>query len=104
MGYYTRFELEVVSDEGNLIEQFRESCEDAKYAIEDDGAMYDATKWYDCDEDLKHFSRKHPDALFILSGEGEDNDDIWKAYFRNGRMYKEKAKIVFKEFNESKLK
>lgn len=52
---------------------------------------------------MRAFSLKHRDALFELSGEGEDNGDAWKEYYRNGRMHKCKARLVFDDFDEAKL-
>ena len=104
MGYYTIFKLSTVNGSEDLIEKLIESCEDASYALEPNGETYDSAKWYSCDDDLKRFSKGYPEALFILSGEGEDNDDIWKAYFKNGKVHKEKAQIIFNTFDESKLK
>ena len=45
----------------------------------------DAT-WYDHSEDLQKVSMRYPDALLILSGEGEESDDQWVEYHRNGKM------------------
>lgn len=104
MGYCTNYSLSVTNGSEDLIGKLIESCEDARYAIESNGETYDSTKWYESDNDLKRFSKKHPETLFILSGEGEENGDIWKAYFKNGKMHTIKAQIVFDTFDESKLK
>ena len=60
-------------------------------------------KWYDHQKDMLNFSRKYPDILFILSGEGEESGDMWRAYFKNGKMQFVKAKIVYDDFDENKL-
>jgi hypothetical protein len=66
----------------------------------------EASKWYESDQDMKELSSReeYKDVLFILEGEGEDNDDIWIAYYKNGKVQKEYAKITFDEFDETKLK
>lgn len=51
---------------------------------------------YEHDYDLIEFSKKYPNALFILDGVGEEYPDIWRKYFKNGKMYRE-------DFGESKL-
>jgi antitoxin component YwqK of YwqJK toxin-antitoxin module len=65
----------------------------------------ESAKWYDSDQDMKELSSReeYKDVLFILEGEGEENDDIWKAYYKNGKVQKEYARITFDEFDESKL-
>ncbi len=35
-----------------------------------------------------------PHVLFKLHGEGEENDDIWDAYFLDGKSQKHKAKVM----------
>lgn len=105
MGYYTNYSLETDSQENkNIIEEFREIDGNAKYAIDANGDCQEWTKWYDHEEDLKNFSKNYPDVIFILSGEGEESGDIWKKYFKNGKMQVAQAKISFEEFNENKLK
>lgn len=62
------------------------------------------TRWYEHEENMKEFSTKYPDLLFILYGEGEESTDIWRKYFVNGKMQMASAKIVFDEFDERKLR
>lgn len=64
----------------------------------------DSCKWYDHEEDLKRVSERFPTVLFTLSGEGEESGDIWRKYFKDGKMQKCEAKITFDEFDEAKLK
>ena len=47
-------------------------------------------KWYDHTSDMKQVSVKYPDALLVLSGEGEENDDCWVEYHRNGKVQEER--------------
>jgi hypothetical protein len=103
MGYYTRHSLEVSDGNCELIGDFLEDSEDAKWAIESNGDTYDECKWYDHEKDLRAFSKKHPDVLFTLRGEGEESGDIWTEYHKNGKVQVCKARIVFDDFDESKL-
>ncbi len=103
MGYYTRHELEVVEGNRALIATFIEECEEAAYAITDTGESYDSCKWYSHEQDLREFSKKHPEALFKLGGEGEESGDIWAEYYRAGKMQVCKAAIVIPDFNPELL-
>jgi len=64
----------------------------------------DPCKWYNHEKDMREFSRMYPDILFILSGEGEESGDLWRAYFKNGKMQMTMAKIVYDKFDAGQLK
>jgi len=61
-------------------------------------------KWYDHETDMIKYSLSKPDVLFVLDGDGEDSGDIWRKYFKNGKMQPALAKIVFDNFDETKLR
>ena len=103
MGYYTRFELTVVTGDDSLVQDFRNECEGAEYAFNEEGYTEDETKWYDHEKDLKEFSKKHPDALFLLHGEGEESGDLWDLYVKNGKAQKCKGEVVYPDYDETKL-
>jgi len=63
----------------------------------------DQCKWYEHREDMQAISEKYPGFLFILSGEGEENHDIWKEYYLGGKVQIAPAKITIAEFDESLL-
>ena len=103
MGYFTSHDLEVVQGDNSLIAELLEGCEEARYSLCENGDCYGETKWYHHQEDLKAFSIKHPTALFKLSGEGEENGDIWDEYYSNGKIQVCKATIVKPDFNPDLL-
>lgn len=103
MGYNTRYDLTIVKGDNSLIGELREFCEDAAYALDENGAPEESCKWYRCKDDMKRFSLLHPEALFKLHGDGEEAGDIWEAYFQNGKMQMCKAKITFDEFSQELL-
>lgn len=103
MGYYTIYELDIVNGDENLIEALRDYREDARYAITGNGEAWYSSQWYGHEKDLRSFSLLHPDALFKLSGKGEESGDLWIKYYKNGKMQSCKAKIVFDEFNADYL-
>ncbi len=100
MGYYTRYELEILDGNDYVTEYESEISNLADY---NDCFSDESIKWYNYEEDMKKYSKKHPNTVFCVSGEGEDNVDIWKAYFKNGKMFKTKAIILFENFSEDKL-
>lgn len=60
-------------------------------------------KWYDCEEDIISFSLKYPQYLFTISGEGDDNTDLWMLYVCNGRSEQVYAKIIYPDPDFAKL-
>jgi len=61
-------------------------------------------KWYDHDDDIIKLSKLYPKTLFTLRGIGEDEDQPWVTYYKNGQYHNAEVKIVIEDFNESKLK
>ena len=99
MGYYTTHKLSIIS-ENDLDVDFEQEIEEHTDGCANFG---DSSKWYDCETDMREYSKKYPSILFLIDGEGEESGDIWKAYFQDGKMLKVKAKIVFEEFSADKL-
>lgn len=104
MGYYTNYSLEIVQGNKNLIELLREENENAKCAFDNDGDCIEPLKWYNHVNHLLDFSKKHPKALLKLYGEGEESEDLWVRYFKNGKSQLCNAVISFEEFDESKFR
>lgn len=61
------------------------------------------SKWYDYEADMCLLSKRFPGILFHLYGEGEVHDDIWDAYFLDGKMQFGHCEIVHEEFSPTKL-
>lgn len=66
--------------------------------------MEGAAKWYSWVEDMKELSKIFPETVFKLHGEGEENDDLWDAYFKNGKEQECRADIIYPDYDEEKLK
>lgn len=107
MGYKTYHSLSIMNVtpevQRNIISELREACSEAECAIDDDGYTLDDVKWYEHEEDLKKFSKKYPHAVFDLSGEGEESEDKWHTYFKNGKLQRCPAIISYDEYDEQKL-
>lgn len=104
MGYYTSFELDVQPWADDIIPAFRSINATAEYCLSESGSTEESAKWYDHKEDLVAFSRSYPDTLFVMSGEGEENGDMWKLYVKNGKSFYAEAIITYPEYDESLLK
>lgn len=108
MGYYTYHSLTVLKTEETealaIIADLRETCEEAKYALDENGSSNESTKWYEHEEHMISFSKKYPNHTFELSGEGEESGDLWKQYYKNGKMQNCNAEITYPKFDETKLK
>lgn len=98
MGYYTRFELAVING-GDYETDYEEVVKEQV----DYNPFSDETKWYDFEKDMREVSKEHPNVLFELSGEGEEAGDLWKAYFKNGKMQMCKARVEYDNFDEARL-
>ena len=101
MGYYTTYTLSTTQGYDNQEEIEEKLQEISGYSIE--FGCNDSYKWYIHEQDMKELSKIYPETTFLLEGEGEDSEDIWRKYFKNGKMQACKAKIVFPAFDESKL-
>jgi hypothetical protein len=103
MGYYTRFNLSVDDINNDILTKIIEEDEDLIDIFDQDGDSFDEYKWYKHEEDIAKISKKYPDVVFTLKGEGEEAGDIWVKYFKNGKIQRCQAKITFDEYDETKL-
>lgn len=109
MGYNTYYDLKVYKGEKTIQEILSELNAEGKfshldyYAVDDNGNSYEPCHWYDHELDMKGVSKIYPDTVFVLHGEGEESDDIWNKYFKNGKMQSCYAVITFEDFDEGKL-
>lgn len=107
MGYYTSYSLLVNDPKGNDLDIINDLISDRGnspyYSFDKFGNTIENQKWYDHEKDMIEFSKKYPEVIFTLRGEGEDSEDIWIKYFKNGKMQVCKAVITFDEYDELKL-
>tara|TARA_R110000850_G_scaffold7933_1_gene28877 strand:+ start:97 stop:399 length:303 start_codon:yes stop_codon:yes gene_type:complete len=95
MGYYTRYELEILHGNDNVTDYEQEISEASDY----NSCFYDEIKWYSHKLDMIEYSKKHPDTLFKLTGEGEDQPDMWQEYYKNGKTHRIEGVVFFEEFH-----
>lgn len=93
MGYNTKFKLKADKQEDAIEAYFHEALDGTYmsrfyyYEGEGEWESEDAWTWYNHEDDMIGLSHKFPEVLFTLDGEGEDNRDIWRSYFKNGKTY-----------------
>ena len=90
MGYYTDYNLHTLDNDGKVFMD-----EKLKAAMSEENTVYgsrlidmydwDTCKWYEHEEEMRQFSKRFPDVVFKLSGEGEESGDIWVKYFKGSR-------------------
>ena len=99
MGYYTSYELEIVKGDDGFTEYEEEISKISGYS----NLFNETCKWYEHEEHMRTYSKQHPNTLFKLIGEGEENGDMWHKYYLNGKMQEVIPEIVFADFDETKL-
>ena len=110
MGYYTYYSMSMknIKDRAEFediiskIKEYKlfEYCifdKQCYYDFSHDGEIGggDEAKWYDHEQDMRAISTFFPDVVFCLHGEGEDRDDLWNKYFKNGEMEACYARIEY---------
>ena len=99
MGYLTNFELSATDEIAEAVEAA--ILEVSGYRFE--GGYLSDVKWYDWEDDMRAVSKRFPGHLISLYGNGEEDGDIWRAYFANGKMQHCQAKITFDPYDENQL-
>jgi hypothetical protein len=106
MGYYTAFNLHVNRpNHEEIIKDFRETCHGANVALTENGYTNSEISWWDCEDDLKAFSKKYPRVMFTMFGNGSDaGGDYWKLYVKNGKSYMTSGEITYPKYNAKMMK
>lgn len=114
MGHYTRYRLTVLPAKSvNALGQLHRFYDDVEsdkisgvdeYSIQATLDSSDTIKWYSYDEDMLKVSRFYPQLTFLLEGESkEDEVDVWRCYYKNGKSLHQNAILSFEEPDLSKL-
>lgn len=114
MGYYTTFTLGIQDKEKNTSENINrlhlaliEIDSDNKHVFDNDGTQVwsdGGIKWYEHSEDMEKVSKLLPDLVIQVDGEGEEVGDIWRSFWKNGKVHEAKRTVIVEEFDETKLK
>lgn len=108
MGYLTFYGLEWGMLDGSPVppdvaRRIGDYIEAEDWPLDREGNGQDQAKWYDCNKDVAAMSLEFPGVVFTLSGEGEESPDMWRAYFLEGGVQEERAKITYPPFDPKKL-
>lgn len=57
---------------------------------------YDSFKWYEYSDDMLALSKKFPDTVFMLHGDGEEKEYMWDEYYKNGKSVHYQAEITIR--------
>lgn len=104
MGYYTWFTIKI-EDCDTLLREEVDHLNDSFLSnfdtlLEHGQKIYQSDprelyKWYGWKDELANISFCYPRLKFTLTGNGEDNDDMWIAYAHQGTVQVEIAKITY---------
>ena len=125
MGYYTQFEMKLVTDKPNamgdsdfLIYDKENFVEEKKLAIAlneiadmtnasvegFNDYLYADMKWYEHQEHMCKLSARYPKLYFMLAGWGEEREDVWEETYHNGKLVARKEiTIIYPEWDETDL-
>lgn len=102
MGYYTNYNIKISgADNVNQMVKIASDLSFQGYKISGSGKelyIEFEDKWLKWKEDFQKVSKDFPRVLFEVNGKGEDNEDMWRARFRDGVCEIIRAKIVFDDF------
>ena len=103
MGYETRFKLTALTNRNYSQRDYLKvlaEIDPLEFFPEADSfekEFEESRKWYNYKSDMKKLSLKFPDTYFLLYGVGEEQGDVWKAYFYNGEVQIIKTILTFKD-------
>jgi len=104
MGYYTFHEFAIEgNDPSGLTEEDHKTAINilSKYGIE---LFEDPVKWYDEEENMREYSQLYPTTIFVIAGKGEEQPDIWNAYYLNGKRQELRPEQVWPDFDINNFK
>ena len=113
MGYYTHYGIMMHPEQDTARETeimraiAAKIYEEDPSNISDSNAIWclsDSMGWYDHEEDMLEISKQFPEIIFVLYGEGEAHDDLWRKYFANGEYEEAYAEIVYPKLKNPKFK
>lgn len=96
MGYYTNYTLSVQNANGKeseIEERIKDISGNAGLSFD---SVYNC-KWYNRFKDMEAVSKEFPYVTLFLEGDGEEQEDVWKAIFKDGKSKVVKPEVVWPE-------
>lgn len=95
MGYLTDFKLHVRKTDGSIdhlpkIDDLGGYGDWASSSLDwpqPGVAHLNEVKWYEHEDDMIALSKDHPELVWVLDGEGEDQGDVWRKFFYRGNLW-----------------
>lgn len=96
MGYNTRFTLKAVDHSGQIakLPSIGKLGGYVWEVLQNVATPDDETRWYEHKRDMLALSKQHPFTIFVLDGEGEEQGDVWRMFFLDGRSHTWKQPVV----------
>lgn len=101
MGYYTNYEIIAIEDPNEEFDDFLWDLADYTDYKELQEGYATSIKWYDWKEDSIEISKRYPNILFRIQGDGEESDDLWRFYCKNGKS--KYIEMIWPEFMKKDL-
>lgn len=96
IGYETRYTLE--HDNPDATDAINEAIENQTGYVDFSRGHVTDSQWDDWYDDMRMVSVLFPGTMFILTGVGEDNLDMWKARFIDGMVEEVRAEVIYPAF------
>lgn len=115
MGYYATFKIsafdvaEGIPASRSFLEALILNGDPIDIYVHKDGTYSlfggESLKWYEHEEEMVELSKRYPTMVFILDGDGEEQGDIWRKFFLNGKMHEWRQEEVYRPpFDQSILR
>lgn len=106
MGYYTNYSITIMKDPNKEEDSFWEAFDELTHSCCSkefiNYGVWEA-KWYNWQDDMVVLSRKFPQMLIQLEGDGEEPLDIWVATFCNGECNYRELQTHWEEFDSEEF-
>jgi hypothetical protein len=103
LGFFKEDAKTEVDNKLEIVKALREFAPDVEDFLDEDGSTNDEDSWPGMDEEMREFSKQWPDVVFYIHGEGEEDPDLWDAYYKNGQAQYCPAVITYPDYCESEL-
>lgn len=96
MPYNSHFSIETIPQDYNIIEELIDTY-DLHTIVSTTGDSLSESSWFEMPEQMIEFSKRYSSQTFIVTRTGEDLDDHYKIYFKDGQHQVCKGRVVYDE-------